>query len=231
MSTPKVVRKREQSETFAVAFWLDAHTGQIRGTYDIALVEHTIARNGGWEATEVSATRCGTTLDAIRAELLALETPASTSGVSYTECALLAEAEKAAMSEALSRISGHPLRADVDRDWCAALIRSADIFTMNRVLDFYVEIRGKTTPAPDAPLTTSEREELAKLQRFAGTMMACANAGTDGGYIQDTAVELGLMVPTICDESCEYCCGEPGEDTCYRPRYAEDGTPVGEVGG
>lgn len=220
MSTTKIVRKREQSEVFTIAFWLDARTGQIRGSYDLAVVEHTIARNGGWEATEVSATRCGTTLSAIRAELLALETPAP----------------DAPLKAALAQIDSTPDREDVDRDWCAALIGGSDIDTMNRVLGLYTGVRDGTipsswhrTPTEIETRRKAEREELVKLQRFAGMMMACANAGTDGGYIQDTAVELGLMVPTICDESCEYCCGEPGEDTCYRPRYDEDGTPVGDT--
>lgn len=103
-------------------------------------------------------------------------------------------------------------------------------FSVKTIDAIRAELLALETPAPDAPLTMSEREELVKLQRFAGLMMACANAGTDGGYIQDQAVELGLMDAVPCDRTCEDCCGAvPGEDSCYRPRYAEDGTPVGDT--
>lgn len=93
------------------------------------------------------------------------------------------------------------------------------------------ELLALETPAPDAPLTTSEREELVALRKMVGWTLASHTGTLDGWEIEQKAVALGLMDAAACDDSCAECCGVPGESHCYRPRYAEDGTPIGEVGG
>lgn len=163
MSAPKIVRKKgEFGQVYA--FWLGETLRPLYCCQELSHLdspEYKAERGDGRLVTDISGPYCGTTLDAIRAELLALETP----------------------------------------------------------------------PA-DAPLTPSEREELSKLQRFAGWSMVAHTFGLDGSDIQEKATELGLMAAVPCDQTCEDCCGAvPGEDTCYRPRYDEDGTPIGEVGG
>lgn len=196
MSTPKIVRKVYKPKVITdathTAFWLDGRRLRCWWEGPCRLPAEDVVNAGtvNWTANDRDAAACGTTLDAIRAELLA-SGPVRRSGAYFATPPIETPAPDAHVRDAVA----------VDN----------------------------TTPA--SPPTQYDQLERLALQKFAGLMMACANAGTDGGYIQDTAVELGLMVPTICDESCEYCCGEPGEDTCYRPRYAEDGTPVGEVGG
>lgn len=162
MSAPKIVRKKgEFGQVYA--FWLGETLRPLYCCQELSHLdspEYKAERGDGRLVTDISGPYCGTTLDAIRAELLALETP----------------------------------------------------------------------PA-DAPLTPSEREELVRLRRFAGWTMVAHTGTLDGWEIEQKATELGLMDAATCDDSCAECNGEPGEDTCYRPRYAEDGTPVGEVGG
>lgn len=56
-------------------------------------------------------------------------------------------------------------------------------------------------------MTKTERDDLAALRAFAQAVMECwPEGGVDGGYLEELAVEHGLLAATIvqgpCDDQC-----------------------------
>lgn len=119
--------------------------------------------------------------------------------------------------------------AEQGRGWIARAVDAINVGTTLAAIR--AELLALETPAPDASLTTSEREELVRLRKFAGWLLQHEDlAVVEWLEMQEYGESIGLVAAQPCDGTCGRCEGMArGEDTCYRPRYDEDGTPIGDT--